>query len=310
MSKLLVVFGATGQQGGSVANYVVSDPELSKQYTVRAITRDPSKPAAQALQQKGIEVVQGDAEDQESLPRAMQGAHTVFALTTTIYDDETKAREVRQGKALADAAVAAGVQYYIFSTLPHAGKYSGGKYPKVDHFDSKAEVEEYIRRLPIRSAFFAPGSFMQNFSGMLAPRLVADGTYAVSNVVTPQTQLPLIDIASDTGKFVGAILAEPDKYEGKVLSSAERLYSMEEITQIISKVTGKTVRYNQLPEHVFRGFLPIQGADHLVQMLLYFQDFGYFGPKTKESVEWSARNARGKLTTFEEYISRNPPALE
>ncbi|KAL1989101.1 hypothetical protein VTN96DRAFT_5864 [Rasamsonia emersonii] len=311
MSKLLVVFGATGQQGGSVANYVISDPELSKQYKLRGVTRDLSKPAAQALQQKGIEVVQADADDIESLKRAMQGAHTVFAVTTTIYDEHTKTREVRQGKALADAAVAAGVQYYIFSTLPHAGKYSGGKYSKVDHFDAKAEVEEYIRTvLPIKSAFFAPGSFMQNFSGMMAPRPVGDGTYAIAAVAAPTTQLPLIDIASDAGKFVGTILAEPDRYEGKVLSSAAGLYTMEEIVQIISKVTGKTVRYIQLSETVFRGFLPPHGADHLVQMLLYFQDVGYFGPKTKDAVDWTLSNVRSKPTVFEEYVARNPPVLE
>lgn len=310
MSKLLVVFGATGQQGGSVANYVVSDPELSKQYKVRGVTRDPSKLAAQALLQKGIEVVQADADDIASLKRAIQGAHTVFAVTTTIYDEHTKAREVRQGRALADAAVAAGVQYYIFSTLPHVGRNSGGKYPKVDHFDAKAEVEEHIRALPIRSAFFAPGSFMQNFSGMMAPRPVGDGTYAIASVAAPQTQLPLIDITSDAGKFVGTILAEPEKFEGKVLSSAARLYTMEEIVQIISKETGKTVRYTQLPESVFRGFLPPHGADHLVQMLLYFQDVGYFGPNTKEAVEWTLRNVRAKPTLFEEYIARRAPILD
>jgi uncharacterized protein YbjT (DUF2867 family) len=310
MSKLLVVFGATGQQGGSVANYVITDPLLSKEYKVRAVTRDPSKPAAQALQQKGIEVVQGDADDVDSLQKVMQGAHTVFAVTTTTYDDQTKAREVRQGTALADAAVASGLQYLIFSTLPHVSTYSNGKYTKVDHFDSKAEVEQYIRTLPIRSAFFAPGSFMQNFSGIMAPHPVGDGTYAISNVVTAQTQLPLIDIAGDTGKYVGAILADPDQYAGKVLSAATRLYSMDEITQIISHVTGKTVKYNQLPEQVFKGFLPPAAADHLVQMLLYFQDFGYYGPQTKQAVDWTAKNARGKLTTFEEFIAKNPPALQ
>jgi uncharacterized protein YbjT (DUF2867 family) len=111
MSKVLVVFGATGQQGGSVVNCVINDPELSKQYKVRGVTRDPSKLAAQSLQQRGVEVVKGDADDKESLKQVMQGSHTVFAITTTVYDDQTKPREIAQGKALVDAAVAAGVEY-------------------------------------------------------------------------------------------------------------------------------------------------------------------------------------------------------
>jgi len=309
MSKILVVFGATGQQGGSVIDCVIHDPQLSKQYKVRGVTRDLSKQAAQSLQEKGIEVVKGDFEDKESLKQAMQGAHTVFSMTATVYDGQTMERGIAEGKALADAAVAAGVEYFIWSSLPHVGKVSGGKYQHADHFDSKAEVEEYIRTLPIKSSFFAPGSFMQNFGGTMAPHPAGDGTYAISNVVTPQTQLPLIDAAADSGKWVAAILAEPEKYEGEVLSAATKLYSFEEIVQIISKETGKTVKYNQLPESTFRRFLPPAAADNLVEMMLYFQGFGYYGPQTKEKVEWTAQQARGKLTTFEEYLSKNPIQL-
>jgi uncharacterized protein YbjT (DUF2867 family) len=310
MSKLLVVFGATGQQGGSLVDYVINDPELSKQYNVRGVTRDLSKPAAQALLQKGVEVVKGDADDKESLEQAMQGAHTVFAITVTIYDHLTKRREISQGKAMADAAVATGAHYFIFSSLSHAGRISGSKLQNIDHFDGKADVEEYIRTLPIKSAFFAPGSFMQNFGGMMAPHPAGDGTYALSNFVKPETQLPLIDTVGDTGKYIGAILAEPEKYESKVFSAATRLYSYSEIVQTMSQMTGKTVKYNQLPESVFRGFLPPQSADSLAEMFLYIQDYGYYGPQTKELVEWTANQARGKLTTLEEYLIKCPLNLQ
>jgi uncharacterized protein YbjT (DUF2867 family) len=309
MSKLLVVFGATGQQGGSIVDYVVNDPELPKEYTLRGVTRDPSTPAAQALRQKGVEVVKGDVDDKESLKQAMQGAHTVFAVTVTVYDHLTKQREISQGKEMADAAVAAGVHYLIFSSLSHAGKISGGKLQKVDHFDSKAEVEEYVRSLPIQSAFFAPGSFMQNFGAAMAPHPAGDGTYALSNFIKPETQFPLIDTAGDTGKYVGAILAEPEKYQGKVFSAATGLYSLNEIVQQMSKTTGKTVKYNQLPESVFRGLLPPASADHLVEMFLYIENYGYYGPQTKELVEWTAKQARGKLTTLEEYLTKCPVNL-
>jgi uncharacterized protein YbjT (DUF2867 family) len=94
MSKILIVFGATGQQGGSVIDYVINDPQLSKQYKVRGVTSDPSKPAAHALEEKGVEVVKGHVENKGSLMQVMQGAHTVFGMTATVYDDKTKAREI------------------------------------------------------------------------------------------------------------------------------------------------------------------------------------------------------------------------
>ena len=142
------------------------------------------------------------------------------------------------------------------------------------------------------------------------PSPANDGTYAIANFVSPSTQLPLIDIARDAGKFVGAILAEPAKYEGKVFSAATALYSYTEIAETMSRVSGKTIKYNQLPQHVYSGFLPPTIAPYLTDMFLWIQDFGYYGPKSKEEVEWAAKNARGKLTTLEEYLKQDPLHLE
>ena len=310
MAKLLTVFGATGQQGGSVVDYVINDPELSKQYKVRGITRDTTKPAAQALQQKGVEVIKADSDDKASLKQAMHGAHTVFGVTATVYDEKLKERELAQGKAMADAAVAAGVEYFIFSTLSNGSKISGGKIQKMAHFDVKEEIEEYIRAQPMKSAFFAPGSFMQNFSHLMAPRPAGDGTYAIANFVTPETQLPLIDTVDDTGKYVGAILADPERYEGKVLAASTRLYSYREIVGAMSKASGKTVNYKQLPLNVWSSFLPPESRDYMVDMFLWIQDYGYYGPQTEDLVDWTAKQARGKLTTLEEYFARCPLHLE
>lgn len=57
MSKLLTVFGATGNQGGSVIKTVLGHAQLSKTYKIRAITRDATKPAAVSLKEQGVEVV-------------------------------------------------------------------------------------------------------------------------------------------------------------------------------------------------------------------------------------------------------------
>lgn len=57
MSKLLTVFGATGNQGGSVIQAILADPALSKEYKVRGITRDVSKESAKRLASQGVEMV-------------------------------------------------------------------------------------------------------------------------------------------------------------------------------------------------------------------------------------------------------------
>lgn len=57
MSKLITVFGASGNQGGSVIRHILADSKLSKEFRIRGITRDTKKPASQDLARQGVEVV-------------------------------------------------------------------------------------------------------------------------------------------------------------------------------------------------------------------------------------------------------------
>lgn len=166
MTNLLVVFGATGQQGSSVISKVLEDAELSKTYKVRGLTRDPLKPDAQALSKRGVEVVRCSTDDRSSIKIALQGAHTVFAMTVSLYKPGGMEEELAQGKAIAEEAVAAGAQFIVYSSVPSPKKISGGKYP-VDSFDVKDEIRDYISGLPIKSAFFLPGCRLISLSTSL-----------------------------------------------------------------------------------------------------------------------------------------------
>ena len=57
MSKIITVFGATGNQGGSVVEAILSEKTLSREFKIRGITSDVNKPAAQKLASKGVELV-------------------------------------------------------------------------------------------------------------------------------------------------------------------------------------------------------------------------------------------------------------
>ena len=310
MSKILAVFGATGNQGSSVINYVLQDPELSQEYKIRAITRDVNSEKAKQLKEK-VEVVYGDMLKRASLETALTGVHTVFAMTTPTFDLNGGLEvEYNSGKAIADSAVEQGAEYIIFSTLPPVKEISGGKYSKVIHCDAKAKVEQYIRGLHIKSAFYSPGIFMQNFQDypFLIPRETSDGTWIVALHNSPKAQLPLIDVVGDTGKFIGAILAEPDRYEGKTFCAASASYTYEEAVAILSKVTGKTVIYKQISVEDFKKNLPF-GQDIISEAFSYSEEFGQWGPESEELVAWAAENAQGRLSTFEEYLEAHPLQL-
>src|SRR5437899_11267330 len=72
---LILVTGATGQQGGAVTREL-----LGRKRKVRVMTRKPDGDSAKALARVGAEVVPGDLNDTEALPRALQGARGRLAV--------------------------------------------------------------------------------------------------------------------------------------------------------------------------------------------------------------------------------------
>lgn len=103
--------------------------------------------------------------------RILSTSHNL-TLKPQVWEQASQAIEIAQGKAIADASVAAGVSLLIWSSLPNITKISEGKLTAVKHFDGKAQVEEYIRTLPILSAFYMPGFYMQNHIAYMRPQPV------------------------------------------------------------------------------------------------------------------------------------------
>ena len=305
MSKTLAVFGATGHQGNSLINFILNDPELSQKIQIRAITRTATSEKAKQLKEK-VQVVEADVSNRASLETALTGADIVFAMTVPDFGPGGFQAEYDSGKMIADVAVSKGAEYIIFSTLPAASEISNGKYTTMNHYEAKAQIERYIRSLPIKSAFYSPCFFMSNFHAFFPPRQAPDGTWVLTNVNPGTVPIPCIDVDNDTGKYVGAILAEPDKYQGKTFCAATALYSWDEIATTMSKTTGKRVVYRQVSVEEFKKNMPF---DAVVDAFTYMEEFGYSGENTRDLIAWAVENARGRLTTLEEYLEAHGPKL-
>jgi uncharacterized protein YbjT (DUF2867 family) len=131
IKKLIAVVGATGQQGGAVVRAL----QASDQFKVRALTRNPGKHPKLA-----DEVVAADLNRPETLKPAFAGAHGVFLVTNAW---EAGRDEPKQALAAVNAAKDAGVQHFIWSTLPNVEAISGGKIT-VPHFTDKAKVDRIV----------------------------------------------------------------------------------------------------------------------------------------------------------------------
>src|SRR5450432_271669 len=161
----VVVTGSTGKQGGAVARGL-----LDRGHKVRAVTRDPNSNEAKLLANAGATLVTASLEDTAAITKALEGATSLFAMTTP-FGGGTEV-ETRQGVAAADAAKAAGV-HLVFTSVGSANRQTG-----IPHFDSKFEVEKHIAKIGVRATILAPAFFMDNL--YFGKEQLAKGIYAVA----------------------------------------------------------------------------------------------------------------------------------
>ncbi|KAM4067020.1 nmrA-like family protein [Hirsutella rhossiliensis] len=308
MSKLLTVFGATGNQGGSVINAVLADAALSRDFKIRAITRDVSKPAAQALAAKGVDVVAADLDSKPSLAQALSGSHTVFLVTTPDFASG-QSQELAHGRAVADAAHDAGVSHIVYSSLLHVSDATAGRLAHVAHFDGKADVERYIRARGLPCTFVLPGYFMTNFTALQMLARGDDGVYSLAYPVGGEAQFPLVDAEADIGKFVVAAIKNRSTLLGKQVLAAADYYTPARIVAEFEEVTGKQARFLQVDADTYKSFLPAPMAQEMLENHLFIEDPGYYAG---ESLDESRRLLAGvglAPTTWKEFLGKNKGAF-
>jgi uncharacterized protein YbjT (DUF2867 family) len=195
----ILVAGATGRQGGSVVRHLRAGG-----FAVRAITRDPDAEKAQPLREAGVELVRADLTDRASVDALFDGVSGVFSVATPF--EAGLEAEVAQGKTLGDAAAAAGVDHYVYSSVGGADRDS-----KVPHFESKWAIENHLRGLGLPLTVVRPVYFFENFGGWsLQPE--GDG-YVLSAALTPARTLQGVAV-DDIGAVVATAFADPATWVG------------------------------------------------------------------------------------------------
>lgn len=256
MSKLtILVTGATGQQGGALARKL-----LAKGHNVRALTRDPGSPAAKALAEAGAQLVTGDFQDPASLTEAAKGANGVFAVGTP-YEAGAEV-EIKQSIAVVDAAVAAGVNHLVYTSVAGADASTG-----IPHFDSKAKVEDYIRAQGIPYTIIAPVYFMDNAVSQWVLPGLQQGNLAVA--LPESTRLQQVAV-EDIGAFGAHVFENPKQFAGQRIELASDEISGTEAAQTLAEAAGRPINYYQVPiEQV------AQMSDDMAKMYEWFQNTGY-----------------------------------
>jgi hypothetical protein len=262
MSKIVTVVGATGMQGGSVVQGLLS----TKSYTIHAITGNRKSDKAKALFAQGVDVVEADMNNVESLQVAFIGAYAVYGVTNffDVFPEVGKAKsveiEVKQGINLAKAAAAtASLQHYIWSTLPNSRRVSDGKVI-VPHYEGKNQVDNYIRANP---ALFNKTTFLWitfyaaniNYPWYMPFSIPNSNPTKVYTVWATPSWVPIKlvgDGAVNVSLFVKSILEQPQKtLPGKFVLAATDDMTAGELASAWSHVAGKEAVYLQVDKETY-----------------------------------------------------------
>lgn len=276
---VILVTGATGQQGGAVAREL-----LARKYPVRAMTRKPASDAAKALGKLGAEIVKGDLDDAESLKRAFAGVWGVFAVQNT-WEAGVEKEEV-QGKRTAELAKQSGVQHFVYTSVGSAHRKTG-----IPHFDNKWHIEETVRALSFPShVIIRPVFFMDNFLSPWFKPGIDQGQLMMG--LKPRTVLQMIAV-KDIGKYGALAFEKAEQLNRKEIDLAGDARTMPQTAEIISKAAGRTVTFTPVPIEEVR-----KASDDYAIMLEWFDRVGYdvdipalsrqFGIRPTPLAEWAA----------------------
>jgi uncharacterized protein YbjT (DUF2867 family) len=277
--KTVLITGATGRQGGAVSRRL-----LTSGWKLRALTRNSNSVAAQDLARQGIEVVEGNLEDPISLERAARGAYGIFSVQD--FWSVGARREVVQGKNLADAAKKAAVEHFVYSSVGGAERNS-----RIDHFESKWEIEKHVRKLGLPATVLRPAAFMENYYidqveiGILKGKLM-DPIHADKPYQTIATD--------DIGAFAALAFERPKDFIGLELEIAGSELTNPQAAEVFSRVLGKPVKFKKLPMLLVRLFL----AKEFYQMFRWFNEAGF----KADIPELRRRYPEVRLQTLEEWL--------
>ena len=253
----VLVAGATGQQGGAVADRLLSGDHGD--FDVHALSRSPESDACQLLADRGATIVEGDLGDKDTLRPAVENVDAVFCVTQ--FFTAGHEGEVEHGTNLAEVAADVGVEHFVFSSVGGAERDTG-----IPHFDSKYEIEERIRDLGLPATIIRPVFFMQNFEGQRED--ITDGTFALPLAEDVSVQIVSVD---DIGGLAAEALADPERYEGQAIELAGDEGTLEEMAQVFTEVTGVDIEAQHVPVDVARE----QMGEEYAVMFEWFNEHGY-----------------------------------
>ena len=245
--KNIFITGITGNQGSAVAIHLLGQNNL-----IVGLTRNANSSKAKEWKKQGITIVEGNLEDPASYESYVDQADAVYLVQAL----QRKNQEILQGKRFIDT-IKPGT-HLVYSSVLGADLDTA-----VPHFESKFELENYIKSKKLNYTILRPASFYENH---LIPRVakgIMKGKYISPLKKLCKQQMIGVD---DIGKIAAAVFYNNEKYNNKIISIATDEWQIGKIPLVFSESINKPVRYSKLPGIITRLAM---GKD-LSEMFKYF----------------------------------------
>jgi uncharacterized protein YbjT (DUF2867 family) len=292
---IILITGATGAQGGSVARALLRDHK----FTVRILTRNPFSEKAIALRNAGAQVVQGDLDDTFSLLRAMKDCYGVYGVTNFW---EHYAKEFSQGENLIHAVQKSGIKHFVMHAMPNYYRISNGNYA-VPQYDLKAELQGYAEWLDVPATFVHLSFYYENFLNMFPLQKDENGGYCFG---FPQGNTPLAAVSvEDVGGLVKAVFDNPSKYIGRTVTAVGANDSCSDYADVMSEVLGRKISYKYVKRDEYAAY-NFPGAEEIASM--FEVQRLYIPNKRADLMESYQMNP--EMQTFESWLIQNKAKFE
>jgi uncharacterized protein YbjT (DUF2867 family) len=238
---LLLVTAAHGNQGKLLIPRL-----LAAGVALRACVR--SDDSARTLRAAGVtDIVVGDMSNPDVLTQAMSGVEKVYYVGPALHPKE---REM--GIAAVDAARAAGVQHFVFSSVLHA------IITDLVQHEIKRDIEEHLISSGMEFTILQPANYMLRHR--LKPAF-AKGVFFLSWALDRYQSM--VDLG-DVTEVAAAVLAESGHHAGATYELvAPGRYTAHDLAKIIAEVAGREIIAERIDSEVF--LKTALGADNPAQ---------------------------------------------
>lgn len=287
--KTIAVVNASGRQAASFIRVAVAvgykvraqlrnldgivASEISSLPNVKVIVGDlylktPPSPTSNGAGSPTLGTKGKGAPNHDLIKELYRGAQLAF-INTTFWGDE-----IEMGKALADAAVTANIEHYIYSSMPNHSHHNP-HWPSLPLWSSKATIESYIRSLPTlapKTTYLYTGIYNNNFTSLPYPlfcmELQKDGSFVWTAPFHPDVPLPWLDAEHDVGPAVIQLIKDGISRwgHGERVALAYEMLSPREACRAFSKGVGRPVRYQYSPKIDVKVKIPNGYREQLVAL--------------------------------------------